>query len=231
MPYSVFPRAICAGSPGGRCCPGTNPPAAASALCRRRPLRREHRHGKCQYEQSCACLDPHPLHLTVIYALYVYFGRSRINSPRDCETMLAIWRFCKRIGRDVCAQFREENSSGKQRLTPPSPESCPRAARNLAANPLGMPIGCQTYPVRAAIGQDFPGTIKQLADAGFQTIELCSPVGYARFRFRRPRQIQRRRAAQNSWRSRRQVRKFALRHEGTPRRISPAGSPGRKMSA
>ncbi len=49
----------------------------------------------------------------------------------------------------------------------------------LAANPLGMPIGCQTYPVRALIGQDFPGAIKQLVDAGFQTIELCSPVGYA----------------------------------------------------
>lgn len=47
------------------------------------------------------------------------------------------------------------------------------------ANPLGMPIGCQTYPVRASIAKDFPGTIKQLADAGFQTIELCSPWGYA----------------------------------------------------
>jgi sugar phosphate isomerase/epimerase len=53
------------------------------------------------------------------------------------------------------------------------------AARELGATPLGMPIGCQTYPVRAAIGQDFTGTIKQLADAGFQAIELCSPVGYA----------------------------------------------------
>src|SRR5882757_9010362 len=49
----------------------------------------------------------------------------------------------------------------------------------LSAKPLGMPIGCQTYPVRALIGQDFPGAIKQLTDAGFQTIELCSPVGYA----------------------------------------------------
>jgi sugar phosphate isomerase/epimerase len=29
------------------------------------------------------------------------------------------------------------------------------------------------------IAQDFPGTIKVLAAAGFQTIELCSPVGYA----------------------------------------------------
>ena len=52
-------------------------------------------------------------------------------------------------------------------------------ARELRANPLGMPIGCQTYPVRNSIAKDFPGTIKQLAEAGFQTIELCSPVGYA----------------------------------------------------
>lgn len=47
------------------------------------------------------------------------------------------------------------------------------------ANPLGLPIGCQTYPVRMLIGQDVVGTLKQLADAGFQRIELCSPVGYA----------------------------------------------------
>jgi len=49
----------------------------------------------------------------------------------------------------------------------------------LRGNPLGMPIGCQTWPVREMIAQDFPGTIKVLAAAGFQTIELCSPVGYA----------------------------------------------------
>jgi sugar phosphate isomerase/epimerase len=52
-------------------------------------------------------------------------------------------------------------------------------ALGLRANPLGMPIGCQTWPVREMIAKDFPGTIKQLAEAGFQTIELCSPVGYA----------------------------------------------------
>jgi len=50
---------------------------------------------------------------------------------------------------------------------------------NLRANPLGMPIGCQTWPVREMIAKDFPGTLKQLAAAGFQSIELCSPVGYA----------------------------------------------------
>jgi len=53
------------------------------------------------------------------------------------------------------------------------------AAGKLRANPLGLPIGCQTYPVRAMIAKDFPGTLKQLSDAGFQRIELCSPVGYA----------------------------------------------------
>jgi sugar phosphate isomerase/epimerase len=52
-------------------------------------------------------------------------------------------------------------------------------AFKLYANPLGIPIGCQTWPVRSMIAKDFPGTIKQLADAGFQSIELCSPAGYA----------------------------------------------------
>src|SRR6476469_8637380 len=52
-------------------------------------------------------------------------------------------------------------------------------AFELHANPLGLPIGCQTWPVREMIAKDFPGTIKQLSAAGFQTIELCSPVGYA----------------------------------------------------
>ncbi len=49
----------------------------------------------------------------------------------------------------------------------------------LDADPLALPIGCQTYPVRSMIAQDFPGTLKTLSDAGFQTVELCSPVGYA----------------------------------------------------
>jgi len=48
-----------------------------------------------------------------------------------------------------------------------------------SANPLGLPIGCQTWPVRKMIAKDFPGTLKTLADAGFQSIELCSPVGYS----------------------------------------------------
>ena len=49
----------------------------------------------------------------------------------------------------------------------------------LRANPLGMPIGCQTWAVRELIASDFPAALKQLAADGFQSIELCSPVGYA----------------------------------------------------
>lgn len=52
-------------------------------------------------------------------------------------------------------------------------------ARMLHANPLGLPIGCQTWPVRDSIAKDFPGTLKVLAAAGFQNVEMCSPVGYA----------------------------------------------------
>src|ERR1700716_4076556 len=57
------------------------------------------------------------------------------------------------------------------------------SALELRASPLGLPIGCQTWPVREMIAKDFPGTIKQLAEAGFQSIELCSPAGYAEYGF------------------------------------------------
>jgi len=52
----------------------------------------------------------------------------------------------------------------------------------LRANPLGLPIGAQTYPHRAMIKEgNFSGLLKTLADAGVHTIELCSPIGYADF--------------------------------------------------
>jgi len=54
---------------------------------------------------------------------------------------------------------------------------------NLHANPLGLPIGCQTWAVRDMIAKDFPATLKMLADTGFQAIELCSPAGYTEFGF------------------------------------------------
>lgn len=55
------------------------------------------------------------------------------------------------------------------------------AAESLSANPLGLPIGSQTYPHRALLKQDFPGLLKQFAELGVQRIELCSPFGYGEF--------------------------------------------------
>jgi sugar phosphate isomerase/epimerase len=52
------------------------------------------------------------------------------------------------------------------------------SAPELAADPLGLPIGCQTWPVRQSIGKDLDGTLHRLSTAGFQTIELCSPPSY-----------------------------------------------------
>ena len=48
----------------------------------------------------------------------------------------------------------------------------------LSADPLGLPIGCQVYPVREMLGKDFEGTLKVIAGIGYKTIEMCSPKGY-----------------------------------------------------
>jgi sugar phosphate isomerase/epimerase len=50
--------------------------------------------------------------------------------------------------------------------------------RAVRADPLGMPIGVQTWMVRDALQKDFAGTLKTLADSGFLMIEMCSPPGY-----------------------------------------------------
>ena len=54
------------------------------------------------------------------------------------------------------------------------------ASRGLYANPMGIPIGSQTYPHRARIKDDFAGLCKDMADLGIGNMELCSP-GYAEF--------------------------------------------------
>jgi sugar phosphate isomerase/epimerase len=57
------------------------------------------------------------------------------------------------------------------------------AAGWLRANPLGYPIGCQTWPVRETIGKDLDSTLRELAGWGFERIELCSPPGYTQMGF------------------------------------------------
>jgi sugar phosphate isomerase/epimerase len=52
----------------------------------------------------------------------------------------------------------------------------------LQANPLGLPIGSQTYPHRQMIKSgDFAGLLETLKAIGVDRIELCSPFGYAEF--------------------------------------------------
>ena len=52
----------------------------------------------------------------------------------------------------------------------------------LRANPLGLPIGSQTWPHRQMIKDgNFAGLAKTLADIGVQSVEMCSPLGYADF--------------------------------------------------
>ena len=54
-------------------------------------------------------------------------------------------------------------------------------AAELRANPLGLPIGSQTYPHRQMIKDgNFAGLAKILADIGVQSVEMCSPA-YAEF--------------------------------------------------
>jgi sugar phosphate isomerase/epimerase len=55
-------------------------------------------------------------------------------------------------------------------------------ARTASANPLGLPIGSQTYPHRAMIKDgNFAGLLSVLSGIGVQAIELCSPIGYEEF--------------------------------------------------
>ena len=47
----------------------------------------------------------------------------------------------------------------------------------LAANPLGLPIGSQVWPLRPML-KDFPAFAKLIAGIGVTRLELCSPIGY-----------------------------------------------------
>ena len=53
----------------------------------------------------------------------------------------------------------------------------PAGAAELAAEPLGLPIGSQIYPLRSML-KDFPAFVKMMAGIGVTRLELCSPIGY-----------------------------------------------------
>jgi sugar phosphate isomerase/epimerase len=45
------------------------------------------------------------------------------------------------------------------------------------------PIGFQSWIVRKSIEEDFAGTLKKMAGLGYNSIEMCSPPGYAKLGF------------------------------------------------
>ena len=47
----------------------------------------------------------------------------------------------------------------------------------LVANPLGLPIGCQVWPMRSTL-KDFSAFAQRIAGIGVTRLELCSPIGY-----------------------------------------------------
>lgn len=55
----------------------------------------------------------------------------------------------------------------------------PLDLRAAAPGSLTMPIGFQTWTIRGPLTKDFPGTCKMMADIGYQSLEMCSPKGYA----------------------------------------------------
>ncbi len=55
--------------------------------------------------------------------------------------------------------------------------------RELKASPLGLPAGCQVFPVREELMQDFDGTLRTLATLGYRVIEFCSPPSFVNMGF------------------------------------------------
>lgn len=43
---------------------------------------------------------------------------------------------------------------------------------------LNKPLGFQVWTVKDQLIKDFPGTLKMMADMGYQSVEMCSPPGY-----------------------------------------------------
>ncbi len=41
-----------------------------------------------------------------------------------------------------------------------------------------IPVGFQVYTIREMLVKDFSGTLKMMADIGYQGVEMCSPPGY-----------------------------------------------------
>jgi len=47
------------------------------------------------------------------------------------------------------------------------------------SKPVTMPLGFQVWTLRDKLAKDFAGTLKMMAGLGYQSVEMCSPPGYA----------------------------------------------------
>lgn len=52
-------------------------------------------------------------------------------------------------------------------------------ARELMANPLGLPIGLQLYSVREFLPKDYEGTLRQLSAMGYREVEAAGFYGHS----------------------------------------------------
>jgi len=51
-------------------------------------------------------------------------------------------------------------------------------AASIGSKALKKPLGFQVWTVKDQLIKDFPGTLKMMADLGYQSVEMCSPPGY-----------------------------------------------------
>lgn len=47
-----------------------------------------------------------------------------------------------------------------------------------ACGRLNVAFGFQSWTLREQLAEDFPGTLKKMAEMGYSSIEMCSPLGY-----------------------------------------------------
>ncbi len=47
-----------------------------------------------------------------------------------------------------------------------------------SSDEANMPLGFQVWTVKDILVKDFPGTLKMIANLGYQSVEMCSPPGY-----------------------------------------------------
>jgi sugar phosphate isomerase/epimerase len=56
-------------------------------------------------------------------------------------------------------------------------------SKQILADPLGLPIGCQVFPIRERLMRDFDGTLRDVRAMGYRVIEFCSPPSFEKMGF------------------------------------------------